>query len=127
MEIIDGIELLKKYRDGEINHNTKIKSISSMGNVYYMHISSGADKILYENGSPVSTGYLTNELNTFEIIEEEKEIEELPLLGNPEVIYRKDSFISSLLTRNNLDHNEMVNKINELVRELNKIKKEGEK
>lgn len=68
---------------------------------------------------------LQKDFEIYKVIEEEKDIEELPLLGNPEVIHRKDSFISSLLTRNNLDHNEIKIKINELVRELNKIKKEG--
>lgn len=66
---------------------------------------------------------LQKDFEIYKVIE--KDIEELPLLGNPEVIHRKDSFISSLLTRNNLDHNEIKIKINELVRAFNKIKKEG--
>lgn len=74
---IDGIELLKKYRDGEIGYNTKIKSISASGNIYYMHIGLGQDKILYDNGEPVSTGYLTNKNNEFEIIEEFEDLEEI--------------------------------------------------
>lgn len=71
MKKFDGIELLRKYRDGEIDYNTKIKSLSATGNEYYMYIGRGADKILYEDGKPVSTGYLTNVDNEFEIIEEE--------------------------------------------------------
>lgn len=46
---------------------------------------------------------------TVEILEEEKEIEELSLLGDPRVTCK----------------NEIINKINELVREINKLKKEG--
>lgn len=76
MKKIDGIELLRMYRDREISHNTKIKSISATGNIYYMEVSHGADKIVYQDGSAVSTGYLTNTLNSFEIIEEKpKKIE----------------------------------------------------
>ena len=74
---IDGIELLKKYRDGEIGYNTKIKSISASGITYYMHIGLGQDKILYEDNVPVSTGYLTNKNNEFEIIKGEEEFEDV--------------------------------------------------
>ena len=75
---IDGIELLRMYRDGELSSNTKIKSLSATGNIYYMVVSSGADKIVYQDGTAVSTGYLTNTKNSFEIIEEKpKKIEEL--------------------------------------------------
>ena len=74
---IDGIELLKKYRDGEIGYNTKIKSISASGITYYMHIGLGQDKILYEDNVPVSTGYLTNKNNEFEIIKGEEEVEDV--------------------------------------------------
>lgn len=52
---------------------------------------------------------------TVEIIEEEKEIEELSLLGDPRVTC-EDSFLSRMLTNNNKEHNEIINKINELVR-----------
>lgn len=61
---------------------------------------------------------------TVEVLEEEKEIEELSLLGDPRVTC-EDSFLSRMLTNNNKEHNEIINKINELVREVNKIKKEG--
>ena len=115
MKVIDGIELLRKYRDGEIDYDTKIKSISVTGNEYYMHIGRSADKILHEDGSPVSTGYLTNIGNTFEIIEEEKDIEEIDIDEEA----RKQCFGICIQDRI------LANKINELVRELNKIKKEG--
>ena len=82
MKKIDGIELLRMYRDREISSNTKIKSISETGNIYYMRVNSGADKIVYQDGSAVSTGYLTNICNSFEIIKEKpKEIEELELVS----------------------------------------------
>ena len=61
---------------------------------------------------------------TVEILEEEKEIEESPLLANTKVRC-EDDFLSRILTNNNKEHNELINKINELVREVNNLKKEG--
>lgn len=107
MKKFDGIELLRKYRDGEIDYNTKIKSLSATGNEYYMYIGRGADKILYKDGKPVSTGYLTNADNEFEIIEEEKDIEEL----DDKYCYPNDV---------------LQKKINELVREVNKLKNKSD-
>ena len=85
---IDGIELLKKYRDGEIGYNTKIKSISASGNIYYMHIGFGPDKILYEDDVPVSTGYLTNKNNEFEIIEDFEDVEEIETIEGGDYKHR---------------------------------------
>lgn len=72
--------------------------------------------------SIIDTSNLNDEI---EIIIEEKEIEKLPLLANTKVRC-EDDFLSRILTNNNKEHNEIINKINELVREVNKIKKEGE-
>ena len=71
--------------------------------------------------SIIDTSNLNDEI---EIIIEEKEIEKLPLLANTKVRC-EDDFLSRVLTNNNKEHNELINKINELVREVNKIKKEG--
>ena len=68
---------------------------------------------------------LQKDFEIYKVIEEEKEMEELSLLGDPRVTC-EDSFLSRILTNNNKEHNEIINKINELVREVNKIKKEGE-
>lgn len=60
-----------------------------------------------------------------EIIEEEKEIEEILIQANRKVTYRKDKFIEGMLDHfYNMDL-EVRNKLNEVIRKLNKIEKEG--
>lgn len=79
----------------------------------------------YYLSTVIGSNYLNDIFSTtVEIKEEEKEIEELPLLANTKVRC-EDDFLSRILTNNNKEHNELINKINELVREVNKLKKEG--
>lgn len=118
---------------GLIKDNKAPKKIRCFGHDYEFSISDeGIDYI--EIDKEAGERYLTDVIGenylssifstTVEIIEEEKEIEELSLLGDPRVTC-EDSFLSRMLTNNNKEHNEIINKINELVREVNKIKKEG--
>ena len=118
---------------GLIKDNKAPKKIRCFGHDYEFSISDeGIDYI--EIDKEAGERYLTDVIGdnylgfifstTVEVLEEEKEIEELSLLGDPRVTC-EDSFLSRILTNNNKEHNEIINKINELVRELNKLKKEG--
>ena len=118
---------------GLIKDNKAPKKIRCFGHDYEFSISDeGIDYI--EIDKEAGERYLTDVIGenylssifstTVEIIEEEKEIEESPLLANTKVRC-EDDFLSRILTNNNKEHNELINKINELVRELNKLKKEG--
>lgn len=102
------IDLLNKIAKGEevpkeIVYNTRIFRYNEYNKCYIWNCD--GDEFY------LSTYYrLESILNDeIEIIEEEKEIEELSLLGDPRVTCK----------------NEIINKINELVREVNKLKKEG--
>ena len=103
---------------GLIKDNKAPKKIRCFGHDYEFSISDeGIDYI--EIDKEAGERYLTDVIGenylssifstTVEILEEEKEIEELSLLGDPRVTCK----------------NEIINKINELVREVNKLKKEG--
>lgn len=118
---------------GLIKDNKAPKKIRCFGHDYEFSISDeGIDYI--EIDKEAGERYLTDVIGenylssifstTVEILEEEKEIEESSLLGDPRVTC-EDSFLSRILTNNNKEHNEIINKINELVREVNKLKKEG--
>lgn len=118
---------------GLIKDNKAPKKIRCFGHDYEFSISDeGIDYI--EIDKEAGERYLTDVIGdnylgfifstTVEVLEEEKEIEKLSLLGDPRVTC-EDSFLSRMLTNNNKEHNEIINKINELVREVNKIKKEG--
>ena len=118
---------------GLIKDNKAPKKIRCFGHDYEFSISDeGIDYI--EIDKEAGERYLTDVIGenylssifstTVEIKEEEKEIEELSLLGDPRVTC-EDSFLSRMLTNNNKEHNELINKINELVREVNNLKKEG--
>ena len=120
---MDGIELLRKYRDKEIDYNTKIRSLSCTGTEYVLHIGSGADKILYADDSPVSTGYLTNKDNKFEIIEEDKDIEELDT-NTENTLFKMECYIGIPEQAEDWNFTILKSKVNELVEEVNKLKKE---
>lgn len=118
---------------GLIKDDKAPKKIRCFGHDYEFSISDeGIDYI--EIDKEAGERYLTDVIGenylssifstTVEIKEEEKEIEELSLLGDPRVTC-EDSFLSRMLTNNNKEHNELINKINELVREVNNLKKEG--
>lgn len=64
-------------------------------------------------------------LREVEIIEEDKEIEEILIQANREVRYRKDKFIEGLLNHFYEMDLEVREKLNEIIKEVNKIKKEG--
>lgn len=118
---VHGGTLYEFINNGTIKAGTKLKVYEDDN--YITTITFDGYDFVWESGI-FTSGMLFNPLCDFEILEEEKEIEELSLLGDPRVTC-EDSFLSRILTNNNKEHNEIINKINELVREVNKIKKEG--
>ena len=119
---------------GLIKDNKAPKKIRCFGHDYEFSIVDGdIDYIAIDKETGVDC-YLSDVIGdnylgfifstTVEVLEEEKEIEELSLLGDPRVTC-EDSFLSRMLTNNNKEHDELINKINELVREVNNLKKEG--
>lgn len=117
---IDGIKLLEKIKNKEIKEGTKINC--SRFNYDCVHIVYEGGRLnLYEsNGERYDedkwSGVITAEdlLNyTFEILEEDKEIEELNISERRK---RIDCYPLTV---------EIMAKINELIKEVKKIKKEG--
>mgnify|MGYP005771866673 CR=1 FL=1 len=116
---------------GLIKDDKAPKKIRCFGHDYEFSIVDGdIDYIVIDKETGVER-YLTDAIGenylssifstTVEVLEEEKEIEEMPLLANTKVRC-EDDFLSRILTNNNKEHNELINKINELVREVNKLK-----
>ena len=129
MKVIDGIELLRMIKNGEVKADTEIKVWYDDGLKEYV-------TTLYFNGIDLKwkpntfyARYFYNKYTKFEIIEEEKEIEELnPVNGSDLVDLQKNSSLieqNKAVTNLIMYLNMSIVKINELVRELNKIKKEG--
>lgn len=118
MKVIDGIELLRMIKNGEIREKQKFTD-GSLTLEYFdktikvCKFSSDGTIDYYENDYEIADLISRN----FTLIEEEKEIEEINIWyefdgkNNDEIIYHMCT--------------ELKDKINELVRELNKIKKEG--
>ena len=104
---VDGIELLQMIKDGKIKTDTEIKVWFDDGLKEYI-------TTLYFNGLDLKwqpntfyARHFYNKYVEFEIIEEEKDIEELGMVynGNEEDEIMRNRY-----------------KINELVREINKLK-----
>lgn len=116
---VNSENLYELINDGTIKVNTKIKVYKD--DIYVTTITFDGYDFIWETGT-FTSGMLFNPLCDFEIIEEEKEIEEL----NSET---KDKWFVRLENGDTLEISSFINlfnnKINELVRELNKIKKEG--
>lgn len=112
---------------GLIKDNKAPKKIRCFGHDYEFSISDeGIDyiEIDKEAGERYLTDVIGDNYLGFIFSTTVEVLEELSLLGDPRVTC-EDSFLSRMLTNNNKEHNEIINKINELVREVNKIKKEG--
>lgn len=121
------IDLLNKMANDTLANGTKI-IIDNKLYIYNQkskHLELGTDRSEYRIFNGADLNKIVDVIPVMEeIIEEEKEIEELPLLANTKVRC-EDDFLSRILTNNNKEHNELINKINELVREVNNLKKEG--
>ena len=121
---VDGITLLQMIRDWKIEEGTKIKIINEFSDyrnneklVVY------PDRLEYENGETVSTDLILCKFNMFEIeiiediekggrmIEKIRQFCEYPCSDRYECWSIKEDIL--------------VNKINEIIDEVNKLKKEG--
>ena len=127
MKVIDGIELLRMIKDGEIKEKQRftdglLKLEYFDKTIKVCRFSSDGTYDYYEDDYEVAD--LIS--HKFTIIEEEKEIEELEIEqmeNNPSCYYIRNEYgTKCCLTKHSKI---MADKINELVRELNKIKKEG--
>lgn len=106
---INSENLYELINDGTIKVNTKIKVYED--DIYRTTITFDGYDFIWETGT-FSSEMLFNPLVDFEIIEEEKEIEELDL-GK---VSPNGEYIISVYDE------KIQNKINELVREVNKLK-----
>lgn len=118
MKTVDGIELLQMIKDGKVKADTEIKVWYDDGIREYM-------TTLYFNGLDLKwqpntflARHFYNKYVEFEILEEEKEIEEITIRDNTL------GFPNGEWTARNMDKAFAI-KINELVREVRKLKKEG--
>lgn len=118
---VNSESLYEFINDGIIKANTKIKVYKD--DIYITTITFDGYDFIWETGT-FTSGMLFNPLVDFEIIEEEKEIEELE--KDVEYFERPEKeYPDRIEKRYYYDKDKMGDKINELVRELNKIKKEG--
>lgn len=109
---VNSESLYELINDGTIKVNTKIKVYKD--DIYITTITFDGYDFIWETGT-FTSGMLFNPLCDFEIIEEEKEIEELDL---GEARPNGECIIS-------INDKKIQDKINELVREVNNLKKEG--
>lgn len=98
-------------------------------NFWYRSIEDDKKLEILGNILNIEVEVITNEYRQLvqkdEIIEEDKKIEEILIQSNRKVTYRKDKFIEGMLDHfYDLDL-EVREKLNELIREINKLKKEG--
>ena len=105
-----GYELIKAITERKIKNNTTIKV--KMGNVYKATLKYENLMLKWESGD-FDTSILCSEEADFEVIEENKEIGELEISDS-------DRKVMATFTLNNRE------KINELVRAVNKLIKERE-
>mgnify|MGYP001633278312 CR=1 FL=1 len=106
---VNSESLYELINDGTIKVNTKIKVYKD--DIYITTITFDGYDFIWETGT-FTSGMLFNPLCDFEIIEEEKEIEELDL---GEARPNGECIIS-------INDKKIQDKINELVREVNKLK-----
>ena len=121
-----GYELLKSISDGEIKDGTKIeikgRFTGDLLGSYFIYNEGYFRFPIYEpDGTKYSDNVEIHDLInfSFEVIEENKEIEELNKISYDEFKYADTKHRFDLT---NIEYD----KINELVREVNKIKKESE-
>lgn len=111
-----GYELIKAITERKIKNNTTIKV--KMGNAYKATLKYENLMLKWESGD-FDTSILCSTEANFEVIEENKEIKELNKISYNEFKYTDTKHRFDLT---NIEYD----KINELVREVNKIKKQLE-
>ena len=111
-----GYELIKAITERKIKNNTTIKV--KMGNAYKATLKYENLMLKWESGD-FDTSILCSTEADFEVIEENKEIKELNKISYNEFKYTDTKHRFDLT---NIEYD----KINELVREVNKIKKQLE-
>ncbi len=111
-----GYELIKAITENKIKDNTKIKV--KMGNTYKATLKYENFMLKWQSGD-FDTSILCSAEAEFEVIEENKEIEELNKISYDEFKYTGDKHRFDLT---NIEYD----KINELVRAVNKLNKERE-
>lgn len=105
--------LYESINDGSIKAGTKLKVYKD--DVYVTTITFDGYDFIWETGT-FSSGMLFNPLVDFEEIEEEKEIEELNyIIEQLEIPTHNESLLMNMVRENK-------QKINELVREVRKLK-----
>lgn len=109
--------LYESINDGSIKAGTKLKVYKD--DVYVTTITFDGYDFIWETGT-FSSGMLFNPLVDFEEIEEQKDIEEIKMIGcNMEIdLFDK----KTLLPTENMQTEFIISKINELVREVRKLK-----
>ena len=105
-------ELYCAINNGILKENTKINVYRD--DVYITQITFNGYDFIWENGE-LTSGVFFDSLCDFEVIEEPKEIEELPMEKGS---MNDKTFLAKYITHNRY-------KINELVREVNELKKEN--
>lgn len=130
---IDGLELIRKMQNNEIEENTKIK-VYRIDENFNSVIHEVAELTYFQNqtlwtGNSFRLSMLYDKKHVFEIVEEEKEIEKLTLKGK-EIGYGVMSEWLDFTPNNNEQKicsaiESIGIKVNELVREVKKLKKEG--
>lgn len=111
-----GYELIKAITENKIKDNTKIKV--KMGNTYKATLKYENFMLKWQSGD-FDTSILCSAEAEFEVIEENKEIEELKKISYDEFVYTDNKHRFDLT-------NAEYDKINELVRAVNKLNKERE-
>ena len=106
-----GYELIKTITERKIKNNTTIKV--KMGNAYKATLKYENFMLKWESGD-FDTSILCSTEADFEVIEENKEIEELEILESDRKV------MAAFVIKNR-------EKINELIRAVNKINKESDK
>lgn len=110
MKTYKGLELVEAVAKHEIDGGTKLKCVNYPTYGQGVEVDERQRLIWSDTKEPVSYVHFNDNSFEFEVIEEEKEIEELPP-------YVSDTNLLKEVTMNR-------NKINELVREVNKLKGE---
>lgn len=123
---MNGIELLQLIKEGRVKDDTFIDVYyddEELGKTLISELHYIANKCLWKGGT-FNLSYLYNDSYGFQIVEEEKDIEEIPYHYSFGYI---DCGGLSDVARDELDKNfnYFKDKINELINAVNKLKKEG--
>lgn len=118
MKTYKGLDLVKAVANYEITQGTKLKCIHP---VYRQGIEVNENKLIWsDTKEPIRYPHFLDNQFEFEIIEEEKEIKEIEVENGHIVDY--DETGKHYITTNRKDRNIYINKINELVSEIRKLK-----